>query len=64
MYLIKDYKKGFHFESEILIKMGKTIDIKQIPIDTVYNNSSSHIKPFYDTISFIKLIFKHICTWN
>jgi len=53
-------EKGFHFESEILIKTGKAINISQIPIDTIYNSSSSHIKPFYDTISFIKLIFKHI----
>ena len=53
-------EKGFHFESEILIKLGRKISIRQIPIDTIYNKSKSHIKPFHDTISFIKLIFKHI----
>ena len=53
-------EKGFQFESEFLLKAGKDIKIKQVPIKTIYSNNSSHINKTKDTYKFIKLIIKHI----
>ena len=53
-------EKGFQFESELLLKMGSLIQINQVPIKTIYNNSISHINGTKDTYKFIKLIIKHI----
>jgi hypothetical protein len=57
---IDDYNEtGFHFESEILIKVlsnGGTI--AHIKIPTIYNNSISHIKNIKDTFKFIILIIR------
>ena len=53
-------EKGFQFESELLLKMASLIQINQVPIKTIYNNSSSHINGAKDTYKFIKLIIKHI----
>ena len=51
---------GFQFESEVLLKSGKNIRIKQVPIKTIYNNNASHINKTKDTYKFIKLILRHI----
>ncbi len=51
-------EKGFHFESEILLKSmnGKSI-IEHIDIETIYNmGNNSSIKNFSDTLKFISLI--------
>ena len=52
---------GFHFESEVLIKVlsnGGTIDHIKIP--TIYNNSKSYINKYSDTWKFIKLYIKSL----
>ena len=53
-------ERGFQFESEFLLKVGKDIRIKQVPIKTIYGNNTSHINKTKDTYKFIKLIVKHI----
>ena len=53
-------EEGFQFESEILLKLGKNISIKQIPIKTIYNKDKSHINKTKDTFKFIKLIIRHL----
>ena len=53
-------ESGFQFESEFLLKMGKDIKIKQIPIKTIYNKSKSHINKTKDTFKFIKLIVRYL----
>ena len=57
---IFDYNEpGFHFESEVLIKVltndGK---ITHVSIPTIYNDSISNIKNIQDTFKFISLIFR------
>ena len=50
---------GYHLESELLIKAGKKgVRISAVPIDTIYRNEESSIKPFGDTIRFIVLIIR------
>ena len=53
---------GFQFESEVLLKIGNKIRIKQIPIKTIYNNNTSKINYFRDTYNFIKLILRYAYT--
>ena len=36
-------EEGFQFESELLLKLGRDIYIKQIPIKTIYNKLTSMI---------------------
>ncbi len=52
--------KKFEIESEMLINISKLgFSIKNIPIESIYNkNSSSKIKPFSDSLRFIKFILK------
>ena len=56
------YKEtGFHFESEVLIKVlsnGGTLE--HTPVSTIYNNSKSYINNFSDTIKFISLLVKSL----
>jgi len=52
---------GYMFESEQLFLAGKmNLDIAEIPISTVYEDSPSFINPIMDTARFIKLIWKRI----
>lgn len=54
-------EKGFHFESEVLMKIlcnGGTF--AQINIPTIYNDEGSHIKHLSDTLQFISLIVRSI----
>ena len=54
---------GYLFESEILLKyINKYSIVKNIKIDTIYQNSKSSIHIFRDTGKFIHLIMKHILT--
>jgi len=51
-------EKGFHFESEILLKsINRKSIIKHVNIETIYNmGNNSSIKNFSDTLKFISLI--------
>ncbi|PKK84573.1 MAG: hypothetical protein CVT49_03085 [candidate division Zixibacteria bacterium HGW-Zixibacteria-1] len=52
---------GYMFESEQLFLAGKmNIDIAEIPISTIYEDSPSFINPFMDSARFVKLIWKRI----
>ncbi len=52
---------GFQFESEMILRMGKGgCRFYEIPIETVYAKEKSSINIFYDTIKFVKLIFKSL----
>ena len=47
---------GYMMESELLIKAGlKKYIIDSIPVQTIYNESKSAIKPVKDTFLFIKV---------
>ncbi len=47
---------NFQTESEIIIKAARRgFRITSVPIRTIYNESYSYIKPFLDTLRFIKL---------
>ena len=47
---------GYMMESELLIKAGlKKYVIDSVPVQTIYNESKSAIKPFKDTLLFIKV---------
>ena len=51
---------GFHYESEILIKMislDKTT-VENVKVDTIYGDESSSISSFRDTMKFIALIIR------
>lgn len=55
------HERGFQLESEMLIKCGKQgATFAHVPIQTIYNNASSSIHPFRDTINFINLVFKSL----
>lgn len=52
---------GYMFESEQLFLSGKlNIEIAEIPISTIYDDSPSFINPIMDSARFIKLIWKRI----
>jgi glycosyltransferase involved in cell wall biosynthesis len=51
----------YDIESEMLIKAGRRgFKIKSIPIKTIYSTEISHFHKFWDTLRFIKMIFKGI----
>ena len=51
----------YDFESEILFKAGTVrYPVVEVPISTVYDNSTSYINPFKDTTRFIRQIWKRI----
>jgi len=52
---------NFQTESEIIIKATRRgFRITSVPIRTIYNESYSYIKPFLDTLRFIKLAFQSL----
>ena len=52
---------NFQTESEIIIKAARRgFRITSVPIRTIYNESYSYIKPFLDTLRFIKLAFQSL----
>lgn len=51
----------YETESEILIKSSRLgFKIESVPIRTVYNGEKSSIKPFIDTLRFIRFIIREI----
>lgn len=49
----------YDLESEILIRAGRRgRSIGSIPIDSIYEDSESHINPFVDTFRFLRLVFR------
>ena len=53
-------EKGFQFESEVLLNLGKQNKVSQVPIKTIYNDSKSHMNIWSDTLKFIRLILRHL----
>jgi len=53
-------EKRFQFESEIFFKIKKSTNIKEVPIDLIYNDKKSHINNTIDTLRFVRLIFREI----
>jgi len=52
---------NFQTESEIIIKAARRgFRITSVPVRTIYNESYSYIKPFLDTLRFIKLAFQSL----
>ena len=52
---------GYDFESEMLFKAGAIgCSIAEVPITTVYEDSTSYINPLADPLSFIRQIWKRI----
>ena len=52
---------NFQTESEIIIKAARRgFRITSGPVRTIYNESYSYIKPFLDTLRFIKLAFQSL----
>lgn len=57
--LIEVQEKGFHFESEFLIKCGwHGASIGFVPIPTIYEKEKSSINNFRDTLNFVVLILR------
>lgn len=55
---------GFQFESEFLVKtLSQGYSLSEIPIETIYNHTSSNIENIGDTFRFIKLYFESYF-WN
>ncbi len=51
----------FEIESEILLHAGrKGLRIQSVPISSVYQDETSHIRPLRDTLRFFKFIFRFI----
>ena len=52
---------GYHLESELLIKARKKgARIVAVPIETIYRDEKSSIKPFRDTLRFVVLIIRSL----
>jgi len=52
---------GYDFESEMLFKAGAIgCSIAEVPISTVYEDSTSYINPLADTLRFVRQIWKRI----
>jgi len=52
---------GYQFESEILLKkINSNTSVNYINIETIYNNSKSHINHFNDTYKFIRCILRSL----
>jgi len=52
---------GYQFETEILLNsIDKSFSIKSVPINTIYNGSSSSINVILDTCRFIRCIIKAV----
>lgn len=53
--------KRYEIESEMLLAAAKRRwKIISVPIQTIYQNESSHIHPFLDTIRFFSLLLRHL----
>jgi len=51
----------YDFESEMLFKAGALgCPVAEVPISTIYEDSTSYINPFKDTFRFIRQIWKRI----
>lgn len=53
----------FEFEMEMLIHSVKNYEIKEIPIETIYDsaqNHQTHFKPIIDSIKIYKILFKQL----
>ena len=58
---IRLHTDRFEIESEMLMVAGrKGLRIKSVPIVSVYNDETSHIRPWQDTIRFMRFLFKFI----
>jgi glycosyltransferase involved in cell wall biosynthesis len=58
---IKLTTRNFELESEILLEASYAgFSIHSVAIQTIYAHDKSHIRPFRDSIRFIKFIFRHI----
>ena len=52
---------GYQFETEILLNsMDQSFSIKPVPINTIYNGSSTSINVILDTFRFIRCIIKAV----
>ncbi|MFH1837354.1 MAG: glycosyltransferase family 2 protein [Candidatus Omnitrophota bacterium] len=52
--------KKYDIDSELLMRAAdKKMIIKSVPVQTVYGEEISKIKPIRDTLKFLKLILKH-----
>lgn len=51
----------YEIESEILIKSAKRgFSIHSVPVQTIYQGETSHIRPVRDTLRFIKYLIKEV----
>ncbi len=54
--------KRFEIETELLLgAAAKRWKIVSIPIRTIYDNHSSHIRPLRDAVRFIALVLRYLC---
>ncbi len=54
---------GYDFESEMLFKAGALgCGISEVPISTIYEESTSYINPLQDSLRFLRQIWKRL--WN
>ena len=55
------FENGFHFESEVLIKvLSNGGSLGHIDVSTIYNGSKSYIKNIDDSFKFIALLFRSL----
>jgi len=60
--VVKPRSRRFEYESEFLIEAGrKGFTFGSVAIPTLYNAPGSHIRPFRDTLRFLRLLFRR---WN
>jgi len=53
--------KSYEIETEILMKSAKKgIKIFSVPVETIYRQEKSRIRPFRDTVNFIKYYVKEL----
>ena len=53
-------ENGFQYESEVLIKGLKLGQIVHVDIPTIYSDEKSSINNLYDTMKFIRLVFRSL----
>jgi hypothetical protein len=55
---------NYDMESEQLIRAGRMgMRIGEVPITTVYSGEASHIKPWRDTVRFVRMVLRNL-TWK
>lgn len=58
---VRPESRGFDYESEFLVSAARAgFRIGATPIPTLYNAPGSHIRPFRDTIRFIRFVLRHL----